>query len=293
MQYIELTNDYRLDLEHAARLISDKTKLVAIAHVSNVLGVIHPIQNITALAKKVGAKVLIDGAQGVVHLPVDVRALDCDFYAFGGHKVLGPTGTGVLYAKEDILESMPPYQFGGDMIETVTTEGSSWAGLPNKFEAGTPNIAGAIGLGVALEYMNQLPRADLLAHERRLGSRCLEALLQEGAQVFAKPGDDWVGIVSFYHEHMHPHDIASVCASEGVCIRAGHHCAQPLMHVLGVSASSRVPHFFIIMMTISIALSRLSKKHVDFLHKLDRNLRSRIFLKVNVSLFSVHGVDFA
>jgi selenocysteine lyase/cysteine desulfurase len=205
--------------------------------------VIHPIQNITALAKKVGAKVLIDGAQGVVHLPVDVRALDCDFYAFGGHKVLGPTGTGVLYAKEDILESMPPYQFGGDMIETVTTEGSSWAGLPNKFEAGTPNIAGAIGLGVALEYMNQLPRADLLAHERRLGSRCLEALLQEGAQVFAKPGDDWVGIVSFYHEHMHPHDIASVCASEGVCIRAGHHCAQPLMHVLGVSASSRVSPF--------------------------------------------------
>lgn len=243
VKYIELTHDYRLDLDHAASLISEKTKLVAIAHVSNVLGVIHPIKDLIALARKVGAKVLIDGAQGAVHLPVDVKALDCDFYAFGGHKVLGPTGIGILYAKEEILEKMPPYQFGGDMIETVTTEGSTWAELPNKFEAGTPNIAGAVGLGVALDYLSQLPRKHLLEHERRLGTRCLEALESEGAKVFAKPGDDWVGIVSFSHPKMHPHDIASVCASDGVCVRAGHHCAQPLMKVLGVGASSRVSPF--------------------------------------------------
>ena len=240
IRYIPLNSQRRLDLEAARALFNPRTKILSVAHVSNVLGVIHPIETLITWAREQGAAVLIDGAQGVVHLPVDVRSLDCDFYAFSGHKLLGPTGIGVLYGKRSHLESMPPYQGGGDMIETVSLSGSTWADLPNKFEAGTPHIAGAIGLGEAVSYLSGQPRTELLAHERSLGQLCLELLKDTAVQPLVPAGDDWVGIVTFLHPDIHPHDLATICAQDHVCIRAGHHCAQPLMQVLGVSATARV-----------------------------------------------------
>lgn len=241
IKYIPLTADYRLDLEVAAQLISENTRIVACGHVSNVLGIIHPIQEIINLAKKVGALTLIDGAQGAPHLEVDVQALGCDFYAFSGHKVMGPTGIGVLYGRQDILDQLPPYQGGGDMIETVSLSGSTWNSLPSKFEAGTPNIAGAIGLGEALKFLSAIDRKKALAHDRALGEAVLEVLSDvKHVRLFTKPADDWVGVVTFFHELVHPHDLATICSGENVCIRAGHHCAQPLMEYLGVSATSRV-----------------------------------------------------
>jgi SufS family cysteine desulfurase len=240
IRYIPLNEHLRLDLEAARKLLTSRTKMVALAHVSNVLGVIHPIKTLIDQAHELGAVVLIDGAQGAAHLDVDVQALDCDFYALSSHKVLGPTGVGVLYGKEALLNRMPPYQGGGDMIEQVTLEGSTWNELPGKFEAGTPNIAGVVGLGEALRFLQRISRQDALAHDCHLGRRLLDVLKDSQAQIFTEPGDDWVGIVTFYHPDIHPHDMASLCDSEGVCLRAGHHCAQPLMVSLGVSATSRV-----------------------------------------------------
>ena len=241
IKYIPLKDDLRLDLDVAAQLICEKTKLVACGHVSNVLGIIHPVEKIIAMAKKVGAVTLLDGAQALPHLDVDVKALGCDFYAFSAHKVMAPTGTGVLYGREELLEAMPPYQGGGDMIETVSLSGSTWNVLPSKFEAGTPNIAGVIGLGAALEFLGKIDKKKALEHDRALGARVIEALKKsKHVRLFSKVADDWVGIVTFYHEMIHPHDMASICNSENVCIRAGHHCAQPLMEFLEVSATSRV-----------------------------------------------------
>ncbi|SMF06748.1 aminotransferase class V-fold PLP-dependent enzyme [Pseudobacteriovorax antillogorgiicola] len=241
IKYIPLTSDYRLDLDVAASLISGKTKLVAMGHVSNVLGIIHPVKSVIALAKKVGAVTFIDGAQGAPHLTLDMKDLDCDFYAFSGHKVMAPTGTGVLYGRENLLNDMPPYQGGGDMIETVSLKGSTWNTLPSKFEAGTPNIAGFVGLGEALRFVMAIDKEAALEHDRRLGARAIEVLSEaKGVRLFSKVADDWVGVVTFYHEQIHPHDLASICDSEQVCIRAGHHCAQPLMEALGVSATSRM-----------------------------------------------------
>jgi SufS family cysteine desulfurase len=244
VRFIPLRDDKRLDLDAARQIIGPKTKIVALAHISNVLGIIHPIREVIALAKAVGALTLIDGAQGVAHLPIDVKELDCDFYAFSGHKMFGPTGIGVLYGKAERLDAMPPYQGGGDMIEQVTLEGSTWNVLPSKFEAGTPNIAGAIGLGAAFEFMDNLDLSGTLAHDRQLGLELLEGLKEfPGVKTFVQPGPDWIGIVTFVHRDVHPHDLAAVCDSERVCIRAGHHCAQPLMQVLGVPATARVSPF--------------------------------------------------
>ena len=241
IKYIPLTDDYRLDMDAAAELIGEKTKLVACGHVSNVLGIIHPVEKIIELAKKVGAVTLLDGAQALPHLDVDVKSLGCDFYVFSGHKVMAPTGTGVLYGREELLEVMPPYQGGGDMIETVRLEGSTWNSLPSKFEAGTPNISGVIGLGTAIEFLGKIDKKEALAHDRKLGGIVLDELSQyEDVKLFSKKADDWVGVVTFYHKQVHPHDMASICNSENVCIRAGHHCAQPLMEFLGVNATSRV-----------------------------------------------------
>lgn len=241
ISYIPLRPDFRLDLDAARRLITPKTKLVALAHISNVLGVIHPVREIIAMARAVGAWTLLDGAQGAAHLPIDVKALDCDFYAFSGHKAFGPTGIGVLYGKAEHLQAMPPYQGGGDMIEKVTLQGSTWNELPSKFEAGTPHIAGAIGLGAAISFLEQLDLDQVLAHDRALGQELYDALGDfPGIRTFVPPGDDWVGIVTFAHRTIHPHDLAAVCDSAKVCIRAGHHCAQPLMEILGVSATARV-----------------------------------------------------
>jgi selenocysteine lyase/cysteine desulfurase len=211
------------------------------AHVSNVLGVVHPVEEMIALAKKVGAITVVDGAQAIPHMRVDLKALDCDFYCFSGHKALGPTGIGVLYGKSRWLEAMLPYQGGGGMICMVTVQGSTWAPAPEKFEAGTPNIEGAIGLGAAIAYLSELPLKELAVHQRQLGEMVYERLrAMKGVRLFAAPGPDWTGIVSFYHQAIHPHDLAAVADSVGVCIRAGHHCAQPLMRVLGVGSTARV-----------------------------------------------------
>jgi selenocysteine lyase/cysteine desulfurase len=218
---------------------------MAFAHISNVLGIAHPVHELIALAKSVGAATVIDGAQGIAHLPVDVRVLDCDFYAFSGHKVFGPTGIGVLYGRKSLLERMPPYQGGGDMIEKVTVLGSTWNVLPSKFEAGTPNIAGAVGLGAAFEFLRTLDLQKTLDHDRGLGLMLVDELKRKfpKVQLMIEPGPDWIGVVTMAHESIHPHDLAAICDSEQVCIRAGHHCAQPLMEIFGVPATARVSPF--------------------------------------------------
>lgn len=241
IKYITLDDHFRLDLEEAQKLFSDRTKIMAVAHVSNVLGTIHPVKELCELAKNWNALSVIDGAQAAPHLTIDLKDIGCDFYALSGHKMLGPTGIGLLYGRKELLDSLPPYQGGGDMIEQVTLEGSTWAELPSKYEAGTPNIAGAIGLGSAIEYLNGLNRKEAMEHDVALGTWVYEELAKKSQlKVFAKPGPFWVGVVTFYHEGIHPHDLASICAEENVCIRAGHHCAQPLMKYLGVPATARV-----------------------------------------------------
>ena len=241
VRYIPLTSAMRLDLDAAREMINPRTKFVALAHISNALGVIHPIREVIGMAKEVGAWTVIDGAQGAAHLPFDVRELDCEFYAFSGHKAYGPTGIGVLYGKAECLTAMPPYQGGGDMIERVTLAGSTWNELPSKFEAGTPHIAGAIGLGAAIDFMATLDLPATLEHDQALGRQLLDALSDfPQVKTFVKPGKDWIGIVTFAHQSIHPHDLAAICDASKICIRAGHHCAQPLMEILGVSATARV-----------------------------------------------------
>ena len=241
IKYIPLNDSYRLDMKVAEQLVTKKTKIMAFGHISNVLGVIHPIKELVRLAKTVGAYTVIDGAQGLPHTKINVKDVDCDFYAFSGHKLLGPTGIGGFYGKKEILDQMPPYHGGGDMIEIVTLEGSTWAGLPSKFEAGTPNIAGGIGLGAAIDYIKEIDLEAALAHDRKLGKMVLDYFAKNPKiKTFASDGDDWTGVVSFYHEEIHPHDIAAIAGGEGVCMRAGHHCAQPLMTKLLVPATCRV-----------------------------------------------------
>ena len=242
IKYIPLTADRRLDLAAARELITAKTRMVSLGHISNVLGVIHPVREIIKMAKAVGALTMLDGAQGIPHLKVDVKELDCDFYAFSGHKAFGPTGIGVLYGKKALLNAMPPYQGGGDMIEKVTLQGSTWNELPSKFEAGTPHIEGVIGLGVAIDFLKSLPLEKLLAHDQHLGRFLTQKLREEfpRVKILVEPGEDWVGTVTIAHENIHPHDLAAVCDSDNIAIRAGHHCAQPLMEVLGVTSTARV-----------------------------------------------------
>lgn len=245
VKYIPLREDLRLDMDAAKALVNERTKIIACAHASNVLGIVHPVKEIIALAKSCGAVSFIDGAQGAAHLEIDVKSLDCDFYAFSGHKVMGPTGIGILYGKEELLDRMPPYHGGGDMIETVTLEGSTWAPLPSKFEAGTPPISAMIGLGTAVDFLSKLDRVSLGKHDRKLGRQVIDILKSNSnIKVFAEDRDDWTGVVSFFHEKIHPHDFATVCDYENVCIRAGHHCAQPLMKYLEVPASCRVSPYF-------------------------------------------------
>ena len=219
--------------------LSDRTRLVALAHVSNALGTVLPVAELIALAHDRGAVVLLDGAQAVSHVDVDVQALDCDFYAFSGHKLYGPTGIGVLYGKERLLESMPPYQGGGDMIRSVTFEETTYNDLPYKFEAGTPNIAGAIGLGAAIDYFTSFDRQAVHAHENtvlRYATEALEAV--SGVRLIGTaPGK--VSVLSFLMDAAHPHDIGTIVDSEGVAIRTGHHCAQPVMEHFGIAATAR------------------------------------------------------
>jgi cysteine desulfurase / selenocysteine lyase len=234
-----LTSAGELDMPAFKQLLSPRTRLIAIAHVSNALGTVLPVQEIVRLAHAHGVPVLVDGAQAIAHATVDVRALDCDFYAFSGHKVYGPTGIGVLYGREALLEAMPPWQGGGEMILSVSIEASTYNALPAKFEAGTPNISGAIGLGAALEYVEGLGREAIAAHEHGL-------LELASTRLAGLPGVRLIGtavgkaaVVSFTMQGVHPHDIGTILDSEGIAIRTGHHCAMPVMQFYGLPATAR------------------------------------------------------
>lgn len=226
-------------LEDYRQLLSERTRLVALAHVSNALGTVNPVREMIALAHAQGAAVLVDGAQAVAHHRVDVQALDCDFYAFSGHKVYGPTGIGALYGKAEWLGALPPYQGGGEMIRQVTFEKTTYADIPQKFEAGTPNIAGAIGLGVALGFLTETGLDAVAAHEHDLLVDATTAVSEiSGLRIIGNAGEK-SGILSFVLKDVHPHDIATVLDREGVAIRAGHHCAMPVMTRYGLAATAR------------------------------------------------------
>lgn len=244
--YIDVTADGFLDLEDARRKISPKTKIVAIAHVSNVLGVINPVAELTQLAHENGGIMVIDGAQSTPHMPVDVQALDCDFYAFSGHKMCGPTGIGVLYGKRAWLDRMEPVEFGGEMIDFVNLYDSTWKELPWKFEAGTPNIAGGIALGAAIDYLTAIGMQTIHEYEQSLVDYALPKLLAiDGLTVYG-PQDPahHTGVIAFNLEGLHPHDVATALDMEGVAVRAGHHCAQPLLNYLKVPATARASFYF-------------------------------------------------
>ncbi|AMW35059.1 cysteine desulfurase [Haematospirillum jordaniae] len=232
-------DDGSLDLDAFSDLLTPRTRLVAIAHVSNVLGTVLPVRDICSRAHAVGAVVLVDGCQGVVHQGVDVQELGCDFYVFSAHKLYGPTGVGVLWGRETLLDRMPPWMGGGDMISSVTFEKSEWASLPAKFEAGTPPIVQAIGLGAAIDYVAGIDRGAVLDHETDLLSFTMEALSDLGGLTVHGTTAGKAGLVAFSTTWAHPHDLATVLDRQGVCVRAGHHCAQPLMARLGVSSTTR------------------------------------------------------
>jgi cysteine desulfurase/selenocysteine lyase len=239
-----ITDAGELDLEAFGRILGDRTRLVAVVHLSNALGTINPVRQIAGLARARGIPVLVDGAQSAPHLRVDVQELDCDFFAFSGHKIFGPTGVGVLYGKEALLEQMPPYQGGGDMISTVTLERSTWAPLPAKFEAGTPMIAQVMGLGAALDYLGQAGLDAIAAWEHQLLTYATQRVSGiEGVRVIGTARNK-ASILGFVLEGVHPHDIGTILDDEGVAIRAGHHCAQPLMQRFGVPATARASFAF-------------------------------------------------
>jgi cysteine desulfurase/selenocysteine lyase len=242
LRYLEVDERGELSLQALdSELARGDVRLVAFTHVSNVLGTINPVADMTARVRAAGAISLIDGAQAVPHMPVDVDAIGADFYAWTGHKALGPTGVGVLHGRREILERMEPFLTGGDMIASVDFQSATWNELPSKFEAGTPMVAEAVGLGVAVEYLSDLGMDRVRAHERALTAIMLERLAQvPGLRVVGPPeAERRGGLASFTIEGMHPHDVAELVARAGVCIRAGHHCAQPLMRCLGVGATAR------------------------------------------------------
>jgi cysteine desulfurase/selenocysteine lyase len=245
LEFVPVTDDGLLRLDVYEQLLQQRPKLVAFAHMSNVLGTINPAREMIARAHAAGAVALVDAAQSVPHLPVDVQALDADFLCFSSHKMLGPTGIGVLYGKRDLLEAMPPFMGGGDMIRTVSLRESTWNDLPWKFEAGTPAIAEAIGLGAAVDYLNALGMEHVAAHEREITTYALEQLSQvPGLTIYGPPASQRGGVVSFTLGDIHPHDLASILDQEaGVAIRAGHHCAQPLMQRFGLSATARASFY--------------------------------------------------
>ena len=236
---VPVDDDGVIRLEEFERLISKKTKIVAFCHVSNVLGTVLPVKEVTKIAHAHGAVVVIDGAQGVVHMPVDVQDLGVDFYAFGGHKVYGPSGIGVLYGKRNLLNAMPPYQGGGGMINTVTFDKTTWADLPDKFEAGTPPIAQAIGLGAAIDYMNNIGLNKIAEYEVDLLEYATQRLSGIEGLNFIGTAPGKVSVLSFTMDCAHPHDIATIIDQNGVAVRAGHHCAQPLMERFDIPSATR------------------------------------------------------
>ena len=239
LRVIPVNDQGELLLEEYEKLLGPRTKFVSVVHVSNVLGTINPVRQIIELAHRRGVPVLLDGAQAAPHVKVDVRALDCDFYAFSSHKLYGPTGVGVLYGKSKLLEAMPPYQGGGDMISSVTFEKTTYNKLPHKFEAGTPNIAGAIGLGSAIQYLNQFDWEQVEAHERDVLAYATERVLSVPGVRLIGTAREKTAVLSFVIEGIHPHDVGTILDQEGIAIRTGHHCAQPLMERFGIPATAR------------------------------------------------------
>jgi cysteine desulfurase / selenocysteine lyase len=239
LRVVPIDDAGQVDLEAYEKLLSNRTKLVAVAHVSNALGTVVPVARLVAMAHHRGVPVLVDGAQAVPHLPVDVRELGCDFYVFSGHKVFGPTGIGVLYGKAELLERMPPYQGGGDMIKAVTFEKTTYNDLPYKFEAGTPHIAGAIGLGVALAYVEDLGRDRVAAYEHDLLVYGTEVLAAQPDLRLIGTAREKASVLSFVVEGVHPHDVGTILDREGIAVRTGHHCAMPVMQRFGVPATTR------------------------------------------------------
>ena len=241
IRYVDVDENGRLRLDQYDELLSERTGLVALNHASNALGTINPVAEIAERARAVGAAVLVDGAQGAPHLNVDVQALGCDFYALSGHKMGGPMGIGALWARRELLETMPPYQGGGEMIDQVEDERSTWAAVPHKFEAGTPNVAGAVGMAAAVGFLQELGSGAVEAHETRLVEYGLDRLTTvPGLTLFGPPDpDDRIAVFSFELDGVHPHDVATILDAEHVAVRAGHHCTQPLMRRLGVPATTR------------------------------------------------------
>jgi len=245
LKYIGLTKDGQLDMADAEKKITDKTKIVAVTHVSNVLGVTNDVQRLAQIAHSHNAVIIADGAQAIPHIKVDVQALNVDFYAFSGHKMLAPMGIGVLYGKSKLLNKMSPYQYGGEMIDFVEKHQSTWTDLPWKFEAGTQNVAGAIGLGKAIDYLTKIGMEKITQHEAELTAYLLPKLLEiNGVEVYG-PHDiaKHNGVIAFNIQGLHPHDVATALDMEGVAVRAGHHCAQPLMKYLGLVATVRASFY--------------------------------------------------
>ncbi|GGB36451.1 SufS family cysteine desulfurase [Virgibacillus dakarensis] len=242
LNYLPLQPDGTIDLDDVRQAITDSTKLVAVAHVSNVLGTINPVKEIAQIAHQHGAVLLVDGAQGAPHIKVDVQDMDCDFYAFSGHKMCGPTGIGVLYGKREHLEAMEPVEFGGEMIDFVNLYDSTWKELPWKFEGGTPIIAGAIGLGAAIDFLNEVGMENIAAHEHRLADYAMEKMRTiDGITIYGP--EKRAALVTFNLDDVHPHDASTALDAEGIAVRAGHHCAQPLMKWLNVTATARASFY--------------------------------------------------
>ncbi|AZH26990.1 bifunctional cysteine desulfurase/selenocysteine lyase SufS [Haloplanus aerogenes] len=244
VRYIRVDDDGYLDRDHAADLIDDSTQMVSVVHVSNTLGTVNPVADLADLAHDHGAYIFVDGAQSAPTQPVDVTAIDADFFAFSGHKMCGPTGIGALYGKEHVLEEMEPYLYGGDMIRRVTYEDSTWEDLPWKFEAGTPSIAQGIAFAAAVDYLEDIGMANVQAHEELLAEYAYDQLSAfDDVTIYGPPGDDRGGLVAFNVEGVHAHDLSSIVNDHGVAIRAGDHCTQPLHDKLGVAASARASFY--------------------------------------------------
>jgi cysteine desulfurase / selenocysteine lyase len=240
LRHLPIDDDGRLRLDLLEEYLTEQTKLVCLPLMSNVLGTVNPIRVVADAAHAVGARLLVDAAQGAPHVPIDVGKLDCDFLAFSSHKLCGPTGAGVLFAREDLLEEMPPFHGGGEMIREVWADRATWNEIPYKFEAGTMNIAQAVGMATALEYISEIGLDAIHEHETSVAAYAMDRLKSIGATVYGPPDTvDRGGVVSFNLPEVHPHDVATIVDQEGVCIRAGHHCAQPLMRVLDVAATAR------------------------------------------------------
>lgn len=243
VRMVEITEDGRLDLSDFGRALERRPKIVAFPYVSNALGTVNPVAQLVRLAHAAGAAVVVDGAQSTPHLKVDVQELDCDFYALSGHKMLGPMGCGALVAKPELLDTMPPYQGGGEMISRVWDDHATYNQLPHKFEAGTPNVEGAVGLAAAIAYLEGLGLDRIAEHEVALARATIERLSQVDGITLYGPRDHRAGVVSFTYRDIHPHDLATIVDQDGVCIRAGHHCTQPLMRRLNVTATARASFY--------------------------------------------------